>query len=99
MSEKMTCPACDSHTSKVLSNFQLGMPCPYCGLPAEAAMAVEKARDAHVAEDVIQRLIDLEGKCAKLADENRRLTARHREIIECVSKELDEYPSMDDVWG
>lgn len=32
MSDKMTCPGCDSHTSGVLRAFGTGEPCPYCGL-------------------------------------------------------------------
>lgn len=35
MSDKMTCPGCDAHTSSVLGAVERGEPCPYCGLSAE----------------------------------------------------------------
>lgn len=41
MSQKMTCPACTSHTSSILQAVNDGQPCPHCGLSAAAIIEIE----------------------------------------------------------
>ena len=61
---KTTCPACDSWTSEVGRALRDGEPCPYCGLPAEAAEAVIRARRRGAAEDVLERMAKAEARAA-----------------------------------
>lgn len=42
MSDKMTCPGCDSHASAVLRAFEDCEPCPYCGLSWSTAAELEE---------------------------------------------------------
>lgn len=56
MSNKMTCPACDSHTSSILNAFEEARPCPNCGLSAEAALEILTVRQKRADEDLKARL-------------------------------------------
>lgn len=47
MGNRATCPGCDSHTSSVWAALRDGEPCPYCGLSADAIVAVTAAREGH----------------------------------------------------
>lgn len=64
MAEKRTCPACDSHTSAVYTAFTEGSACPYCGLPAEVVIDLERYARRGVAEEVIERLAKAEQRAA-----------------------------------
>lgn len=77
MSDKMTCPGCDSHTSSVLQAFGNDEPCPHCGLSygtaAELAekhrtVRLSRANDAvkQIAEEALQRAGQAEAKVEKL---------------------------------
>jgi predicted RNA-binding Zn-ribbon protein involved in translation (DUF1610 family) len=44
VSEKMACPACSIYTSEILRAYQAGAPCPNCGLEADTAAEVFRAR-------------------------------------------------------
>ena len=61
---KRTCPACDSETSAIGLAFREGAPCPYCGLPAEAAEAVIEARKRGASEDILERMAKAEARAA-----------------------------------
>ena len=61
---KMACPACDSETSAIGLAFRDGAPCPYCGLPAEAAEAVIEARKRGASEQVLERMAKAEARAA-----------------------------------
>lgn len=61
---KQMCPACDSETSAIGMAFRDGEPCPYCGLPAEAAEAVMEARKRGATEQVLERLAKAEARAA-----------------------------------
>ena len=62
---KTTCPACDSETSAIGMAFRDGEPCPYCGLPAEAAEAVMEARKREEASElVLERMAKAEARAA-----------------------------------
>lgn len=88
MSEKRTCPACQSHTSAVLRAYLEGTPCPYCALPAGAAEAVEKAREHHVAEETVARLIEAEKRVAAVEHENTQLRWKLAQIGDVLERKI-----------
>lgn len=61
---KRTCVGCDAWTSSVGVAYRDELPCPHCGLPWEAAAAVEKARASKVEEETVVRLIAAEKRAA-----------------------------------
>lgn len=61
---KRSCPGCDAWTSAVGAAFRDGLPCPYCGLPADAAHAIDVARDRKVADDILERVAAAEIRAA-----------------------------------
>ena len=61
---KRSCPACDAHTSAIGAAFRDGEPCPYCGLPAEAAAAFDRAVTRGADEDMAQRAAQAEQRAA-----------------------------------
>ena len=69
MADKMTCPACESHTSGMLSAFREGLPCPYCALPHEAAVAVLAAQQRAADEQLIARYMAAEKRAANAEQE------------------------------
>jgi DNA repair exonuclease SbcCD ATPase subunit len=52
VSNKMTCPGCNSHTSDVLRAFEDGAACPYCGLSAEATLEIQAVRKSRADEAI-----------------------------------------------
>lgn len=46
MSDRMTCPGCNTHTSSVLNAFENDRPCPHCGLSVEATAELLEVREA-----------------------------------------------------
>lgn len=77
MSDKMTCPGCDAHTSAVLAAFEDWEPCPYCGLSYEATAELEEkhrtVRQSR-ADDEVKRVAEEALKRAgRLEAENERL--------------------------
>lgn len=80
MGNKATCPACDSHTSAIFQAFGVGDPCPYCSLPADAAMEVERAARRGADADLQQRCLDAERRAAKAEAEAARLGAKLERI-------------------
>lgn len=74
MSDKMTCPACDSYTSAARwSAYHEGARCPHCGLPGEVIRAVEIARERGASEQMVERAAKAEQRAAELAREVGRL--------------------------
>lgn len=53
MSDKMSCPGCNSYTSSVLTAFKDDRPCPHCGLSAEATVELLAVREK-VANDELK---------------------------------------------
>jgi hypothetical protein len=45
VSDKMTCPICDSYTSSVHWAVSQGEPCPYCGTSAALIEQINELRD------------------------------------------------------
>lgn len=73
MSDKAICPACDSYTSSIHQAFRDGGECPVCGLPAEAARAIEVAQERGASEQLAQRAAKAEQRVAELERELGRL--------------------------
>jgi DNA repair exonuclease SbcCD ATPase subunit len=71
MSEKMTCPGCDSHTSSVLNAFENGSACPVCGLSCEATEEILAVRDKKASNDLKTRVEELLKEKSKAEDESR----------------------------
>lgn len=53
MSDRMTCPGCNVHTSSVLNAFENDRPCPHCGLSVEATAELLEVREK-VANDELK---------------------------------------------
>jgi hypothetical protein len=53
MSDRMTCPGCNVHTSSVLIAFNDDRSCPHCGLSAEATAELLAVREK-VANDELK---------------------------------------------
>lgn len=80
MADKMTCPACDTTTSGVLSAYNRGDDCPYCGLPRHAAEAVFKAREKGVNEELERKYLHAAQRAADAEEKVGRLVYALREI-------------------
>lgn len=76
MSEKLTCPGCDAHTSSVLAAFHDGAPCPYCGLSASAAAEIDGVRSSRANKEVADRLVDALKRADKAEAEARSYRAK-----------------------
>lgn len=86
MSNKMTCPACNSHTSSTLAAFEEGRPCPNCGLSAEAALEILTVRQKRADEDLKARL----ETAIKERDEAQRELRWAKRRLEQIGETLDE---------
>ncbi|WP_328436919.1 hypothetical protein OHA71_06505 [Streptomyces sp. NBC_00444] len=86
MSSKMTCPACDSHTSSVLTTFEEQRPCPYCGLSAEAALEILTVRQRRADEELKAQL----ETAIKDRDEAQRELRWAKQRLEQVGETLTE---------
>jgi len=89
VSDKRTCPACDAHTSAIEQAFRNDEPCPYCGLPAEAATAIDRARRANVGEQTVRRLIEAERRAAAAEERVASLERRLERVREALDGEDD----------
>ena len=76
MGRRMTCPACGSRTSSIVQAFADGEPCPSCGLPHAAAIAVIDAKAAAANREVTERAVRAEFRAA--AAENELARAQYR---------------------
>lgn len=86
MSNCTQCPACHSYSSGVFTAFAQGNPCPECGLPADAATAIERARNHHVATETVERLAAAELRVAELEHENIQLHHQLADIIDAAKR-------------
>lgn len=92
MSRKMSCPACNAHTSSVLAAFEEGHPCPYCGLSAEAALEIDEVRQRRADEDLKGRLETAIKERDAAQRELRLVKARLERITELVKRPLEGEP-------
>lgn len=59
MSNKRTCPGCDSHTSSVWHAVEAGEDCPHCGLSCSAIIEIDRVQESRANETAQQRLTDV----------------------------------------
>ena len=85
MADKMICPACDAYLSSIAMAFRDSEPCPNCGLPAEAAVAVLAAQKRGADEALTKKYAEAETRAAEAEAEARRL----REKLRRIKRELE----------
>lgn len=95
MSEKTTCPGCDAYTSSVFNAFEEWRPCPYCGLSAEAADAVTRARERKATADLAERILATEKRAGKAEREAAALRAALDRVRSALSSCLCGATSFD----
>ena len=95
MSDKMTCPGCDSRTSSVLRAFEEGHPCPSCGLSADAAGEILRIQRARADEGLKRELA--EAVKARAVAERKARSAEYKlgELRRQVAEILD---AQDPEW-
>jgi hypothetical protein len=86
MSEKMSCPACSVYSSSVLGAFVNEDDCPYCGLPASAALSISNARARGADKMLTDRVAEVEVELAKLERENTKM----KRLIETIQETIEE---------
>lgn len=69
----MTCPGCNAHTSGVVTAFEEGDPCPYCGLPATATAEILDARKRSADAELTKRYEEAVKRAGRLEAENHAL--------------------------
>lgn len=87
MANKAYCPGCDASLSRIREAFDDGQPCPNCGLPYEAAMAVEAARARGADEKLVERALAAEKRAGEMEAELRDLRGRLSEIRGVANRE------------
>jgi hypothetical protein len=59
LSDKMTCPGCQSHSSSVATAYKNGQPCPSCDLSALISYEIENTRMAYGPGELTERHVRL----------------------------------------
>jgi biotin synthase-like enzyme len=90
VSNKTECPACGSYTSSIYDAFECDDNCPYCGLPAEAAKAINEARERGADKQLVERALAAEKRAAEMETELRRLRWRMSRLKDLINADLDE---------
>lgn len=96
VSRKMTCPGCDAHTSSVVTAFDEGDPCPYCGLPATATEEILDARKRAADADLTRRYEDLVKRVAGLEAERNALRSALNNVKQAVRQADDAISKADE---
>lgn len=78
---KRSCPACGTHSSDVGYDFINGDPCRFCGLPAEAALALDVAKARGAQQSILDMAAKAEARAGKAEAEVVRLRELLREIL------------------
>lgn len=81
---KRECPACGSWTTSVGIAFRDGDECPYCGLPADTADLIDKAREKGLSKKLTEALAAAEVRAVKAETERAEMAsqlARIRSIV------------------
>lgn len=86
MSDKMTCPGCDSYTSGVLADFTNEEECRYCGLPHEAAAAILSVRRTAADADLKARYEDAITRATRAEADSVRFAALLFELRELIER-------------
>lgn len=93
MSERMTCPGCDAHSSTVLNRFRDGAPCKFCGLSAEAALEIIAVHEKRADAELKAQLVEALKRADKAEDQARRLRVHLNNLLSTarsVSEEMDD---------
>lgn len=93
MSDKMTCPGCDAHSSTVLSRFNDGQPCKFCGLSAPAALEILAVRERQADAELTAKLEEALKRADKAEDQVRRLRIHLNALLSKaheVAREVDD---------
>lgn len=101
MSDKMTCPGCEAHSSTVLNRFRNGDPCSFCGLSAEAALEIMEVREKRADAELKARLVDALKRADKAEDQVRRLRNLLTSVIDQAqeaAKEMDNPEPWRNEW-
>ena len=80
MSNKVTCPGCESYTSAVFQAVHEGEPCPYCGLPASTIAEVNAVREARGDEQLREKLAEALTRAGRAEAEVARLRDMARSV-------------------
>ena len=85
MSEKLTCPGCDAHTSSVLMAAANGEPCPYCGLSNAAMVEISMVRRSKADDKLKARVEELLKANSRLERENEDLRMFRIEVADAMA--------------
>lgn len=88
MSNKMVCLGCDSYTSTVYDAYEVGSPCPVCGLSADATYAVREAQKRRADEELTAKYLEAEKRAGKAEKEAAVLRYRLDEVERSVAAAL-----------
>jgi hypothetical protein len=88
VSEKMTCPACDSHTSSVLAAYREGGPCPVCGLSAAAGAEILRIQDVRADEALKAELAEALKRADRAESERDKLARKLDRVSKAVNDAL-----------
>lgn len=81
MSNKWTCPGCQSHTSRIYDVFDGEYEnCPNCGLSGEVMREIHRVREQHVSAAVAAQFEELALRAGRAEAENAKLTAKLKRI-------------------
>lgn len=99
VSDKMTCPACNAHTSGV-NDALLGRleACPSCGLPGTALREIEHARKRHAGTELTGQLETATIRYAQAEAELKRLRIRMRQVRQVFADWEKEDPLSAPEW-
>lgn len=89
----MCCPGCGSYTSSVLSAYEDGSPCPYCGLSNDAAEEILTVRERVADEALKARVEELAKELSGVKAERDKLRRTLRDLLyaaEVAAKEFKE---------
>lgn len=103
MSEKATCPGCNSHTSALMAVLRGEEDqCPYCGLSAAAMIEVIAVQDSRASEQMNARISEAivardraEQRAAKAEATLQRLRRLFDEVSESVPRGQETSTSED----
>ena len=90
MSDKMTCPGCDAHTSDVAQAHYEDQPCPYCGLSASAMREILAVRRKQADEELKTAAEDALVKLGRAEGELRTLRYRLQRVEQAFKDALVE---------
>lgn len=88
MSEKMTCPGCDAHSSSVRGAVVRNEQCPFCGLSAAAILerqGVRKSKADEALKEKVAKLVTDRDKWKHRAEKAELILRGVRSLLESES--------------